>query len=81
MRTHDIQPVEPNQNAYMERFKHTHRAEVLNAYLVADLDQVRELPHRRLINYNEERPHDSLGVLPPVAYAKAAGNSNFKLST
>lgn len=73
-----IEPGEPNQNAYIERFNGTYRQEVLNAYLFEDLDQVREISSQWLRIYNEERPHDALGSLPPALYREqvvAAKNS------
>lgn len=79
-----IEPGEPNQNAYIERFNRTYREEVLNAYLFEDLDQVREISSQWLRIYNEERPHDALGSLPPALYRKqlsAAKNSTSELST
>jgi putative transposase len=63
-----IQPGKPNQNAYSERFNRTYREEVLNRYLFEDLDQVREMTHKWLIMYNEQRPHRALGGLPPAAF-------------
>jgi putative transposase len=77
-----IQPGKPNQNAYIERFNRTYREEVLSAYLFEDLDQVREITWQWLREYNEERPHDALGKIPPAVYrAKLeAGNSTFKRS-
>jgi transposase InsO family protein len=34
-----------------------------------------------LIEYNEERDHDSLGGLTPAEVFQQAGNSTFELST
>ncbi len=71
-----IEPCEPNQKAYIERFNRTYRDEVLDLQLFETLEQVREITHRWLIDYNEHRPHDSLGDLPPSEYAKTAGSSS-----
>ena len=46
-----IQPGKPNQNAYIERFNR---------------DDVREAAHWWMIEYNELRPHDSLGDQTPA---------------
>jgi len=63
-----IQPGKPDQNAYIERFNRTVRDEVLNAYVFEDLDQVREITSAWLRTYNEERPHEALGSLPPARF-------------
>ena len=71
-----IQPGEPNQNAYIERFNRTYRNELLDLYLFCDLDEVREATYWWMIQYNEQRPHDSLDDLTPAEYlSKNAGNS------
>ena len=78
-----IQPGKPNQNGYIERFNRTYREEVLSSYLFENLEQVREITYRWLITYNERRPHDALGGLPPTVFRKqqAAKNSTLELST
>jgi putative transposase len=66
-----IQPGRPMQNAYIERFNRTYREEVLNYYVFHRLSEVRAITQNWITTYNEERPHDALGGLTPVAYAKA----------
>lgn len=76
-----IQPGKPNQNAYIERFNRTYRDEVLDQHLFPNLDDVREATYWWLIEYNEGRPHDSLGDLTPLEVRQQlAGTSTFELS-
>jgi putative transposase len=76
-----IQPGKPNQNAFIERFNRTFRSEVLNAYIFETLEEVRDVAWWWMIAYNEERPHEALGGLPPSIFRKRlrAETSTFEL--
>lgn len=63
-----IQPGKPDQNAFVERFNRTYRDEVLDLYLFESIEQVQLITDEWLITYNEERPHESLGRVPPLTY-------------
>jgi putative transposase len=81
--THDIQPGKPDQNAYIERFNRSYRTEVLNAHLFESIAELRALTNAWLRIYNSERPHDSLGRVPPLTLLprpSSSGQSPFELS-
>lgn len=63
-----IQPGKPDQNACIERFNRSYRTEVLSAHLFESIADVQEITDDWLRRYNDIRPHDALGSLPPARY-------------
>jgi transposase InsO family protein len=64
-----IDPGAPWQNAYSESFNGKLRDELLSQELFGSLAEAEVLAERWRRHYNEDRPHSSLGYLPPAAYA------------
>lgn len=78
-----IEPGEPNQNTYIERFNRTYRTEVLDACLFKSIEQVQHITEEWLLEYNERRPHDALGGVPPRQFltrSTTAADSSYQLS-
>ena len=65
---HFIQPGKPVQNAFVESFNGTFRDECLNEHWFLSLDEAREVIETWRQEYNQFRPHSSLGDLTPEEY-------------
>jgi putative transposase len=59
-----IQPGNPQQNAYIERYNRTVRYDWLAQYLFHSIAEVQEYATQWLWTYNNERPNMALGALP-----------------
>lgn len=66
---HYIQPGKPMQNGFVESFNGSFRDECLNETLFSSLPQAREQISAWKEDYNEERPHSSLGNITPKEFA------------
>ena len=70
----------PMQNTYPKRKNGSVRRELLNAYLFSSLAEVRAMSEKWRNDYNNERPHKSLGYLSPIKYSELK-NGEVALST
>lgn len=66
---HYIQPGKPMQNGFVESFNGSFRDECLNETLFTTLDEARIKITEWKEDYNQNRPHSSLGNLTPNEYA------------
>ena len=69
---HDVtmdfsRPGKPTDNAYIESFNGSFRAECLNTHWFMSLDDAREKLDAWRRDYNEVRPHSAIGNNPPIA--------------
>ena len=81
-----IQPGRPMQNGYIESFNGKFRDECLNEQWFQTLPQARTCIAEWRRDYNEVRPHSSLGRIPPAQFAQqhriklnAAANTNHQV--
>jgi putative transposase len=66
---HYIAPGKPMQNGFVESFNGRLRDECLNEHLFRGYSQARRVIEHWRHDYNNERPHTSLGGLSPKAFA------------
>jgi transposase InsO family protein len=68
-----IAPGSPWENAYIETFNGKLQDELLQGELFTSLTEACWLAERWRHEYNEERPHSSLGYQTPARFAAACG--------
>ena len=68
VRLHFIEPGKPVQNAFIESFNGRLRDECLNEHWFPSLADARRIIEWWRIDYNQNRPHSSLGNLTPEEY-------------
>jgi len=61
-----IQPGNPQQNAYVERFNRTVRYDWLNQYIFETIEEVQSAATKWLWTYNNERPNMAIGGITPI---------------
>ena len=64
-----IQPGKPTQNAFVESFNGKFRDSCLNQYWFHSLNEASRVIENWRVDYNEVRPHSSLGYQPPSVFA------------
>jgi putative transposase len=64
-----IEPGKPQQNAYIESFNGKFRDECLNEHWFLSMRHARRVIAAWRDEYNQERPHSSLGYLTPIRFA------------
>lgn len=70
VKLHFIRPGKPVENAHIETFNGRLRDECLNVHLFESLIDAQEKIERWRVDYNNWRPHSSLGNLTPREFAR-----------
>ena len=65
-----IQPGNPQQNAYIERFNRTVRYDWLSQYIYQDIEELQNRATQWLWTYNNERPNIGIGGITPIQKLK-----------
>jgi putative transposase len=72
-----IQPGKPTQNAYVESFHGRFREECLRVNWFVNLFDARRKIAAWKVDYNEQRPHSSLGYRTPAEFAKVGRRESY----
>lgn len=75
IRLHFIRPGKPVENAYIESFNGRLRDECLNGHWFTSVDHARSIIDEWKIDYNDYRPHSSLGNLSPNEFIRKEGKN------
>jgi transposase InsO family protein len=70
LKTLFIEPASPWENGYIGSFNGKLRDELLNREIFTTLAEAKILIEQRRREYNQIRPHSSLGYRPPAPEAK-----------
>ena len=65
IRIYFIQPGQPHQNAYVERYNRTERYDWLAHHLFETIEDIQDFATRWLWTYNHDRPNMALGGITP----------------
>ena len=70
IKIHFIRPGKPVENAFIESFNGRLREECLNSHWFTSVDHAKSLVSEWKSDYNENRPHSSLGYLSPNEFIR-----------
>lgn len=71
-----IQPGNPQQNAYVERFNRTVRYDWLSHYIYSDISELQDKATDWLWTYNNQRPNMGIGGITPIQKLEKLNNGN-----
>jgi putative transposase len=72
IRIEHIQPGQPQQNAYVERYNRTVRYDWLGQFLFSSIQEVQDHATNWLWTYNNERPNMEIGGITPAQKLRMA---------
>ena len=70
VKLHFINPGKPVENAYIESFNGKFRDECLNENWFLNINAAKQIIEEWRVDYNQQRPHSSLGNLTPEEFVK-----------
>lgn len=70
VKLHFIRPGKPVENCYIESFNGKFRDECLNEHWFSNLQEARKIIEAWRLDYNQYRPHSSLGDLTPDEFVR-----------